>query len=379
MLENWSALDSLRASGQSPSQGMADLLEEVEAFRSLRMGEVVQGQVMRVDQDSILVNIGHKSEGLIPQREMRSLSEKDLQALQVGDEILASVVEPAGEEGQVILSLDQAREEQGWRTLEQHLEDGQPLKACITGFNRGGAIVDVGGVQGFVPLSQLAPIPRGDGDSQQALARRVSEQVSLKVLEVDRRRNRAVLSERTALQEQRREQKDQFLQELREGETRRGRVTGISSFGAFVDLGGADGLIHISEMAWEPVRSPEDVVHVGQEVEVYVLRVDRESQRIALSLRRLHPEPWDDIAQRYQVGQMVTGTVTNLVTFGAFARLEGGIEGLIHISELSDRLLHHPKEVVKEGDILTLRIVSLEPERRRIGLSVKQADLPLEG
>ena len=358
---------------------MADLLEEVEAFRSLRMGEVVQGQVMRVDQDSILVNIGHKSEGLIPQREMRSLSEKDLQALQVGDEILASVVEPAGEEGQVILSLDQAREEQGWRTLEQHLEDGQPLKACITGFNRGGAIVDVGGVQGFVPLSQLAPIPRGDGDSQQALARRVSEQVSLKVLEVDRRRNRAVLSERTALQEQRREQKDQFLQELREGETRRGRVTGISSFGAFVDLGGADGLIHISEMAWEPVRSPEDVVHVGQEVEVYVLRVDRESQRIALSLRRLHPEPWDDIAQRYQVGQMVTGTVTNLVTFGAFARLEGGIEGLIHISELSDRLLHHPKEVVKEGDILTLRIVSLEPERRRIGLSVKQADLPLEG
>jgi small subunit ribosomal protein S1 len=196
----------------------------------------------------------------------------------------------------------------------------------------------------------------------------------MRLLEVNRRRNRVILSERQAIQHKREEEKDRLLQELREGEVRQGRVSGISSFGVFVDLGGADGLIHISELSWEQVQSPEDVVKVGDELDVYILKVDMDSRKIALSLRRLQPEPWQTMIDLFQVGQLVQGTVTKLTTFGAFARIEGSIEGLIHISELADRMITHPKEVVTEGDDVRLRIIKIDPERRRLGLSLKQAD-----
>ena len=196
----------------------------------------------------------------------------------------------------------------------------------------------------------------------------------LKVLELNRQRRRAILSERLAHQAQREQRKQKLIEELHEGEVHKGKVTGISSFGAFVDLGGADGLIHISELSWEPVQAVDDVLKVGEEVEVYVLRVDPEARKIGLSLRRLQPEPWQTVAERYQEGQLVTGTVTKLANFGAFVRLEGSIEGLVHISELSQRVIQHPKEVVQEGDVLTLKILRIEPERRRLGLSLKQAE-----
>jgi small subunit ribosomal protein S1 len=225
-------------------------------------------------------------------------------------------------------------------------------------------------------LSQLAPISRNpdEGSQEDQLAHRIGETLELKLLELNRRRNRVILSERQAVQQMREEQKDKLLEELQEGETRKGKVSGIASFGAFVDLGGADGLIHVSEISWEPVQSPEEVIHVGDELDVYVLKVDRETRRIALSLRRLQPTPWDTITDRYHVGQQVTGTVTRLTNFGAFARIEDSVEGLIHISELSDRVIEHPKEVVKEGDTMTLTILRIEPERRRLGLSLKQSD-----
>ena len=216
----------------------------------------------------------------------------------------------------------------------------------------------------------------GEGNQEDALAQRVGQSVELRLLELNRRRNRVILSERLALQQKRDEEKDRLLLELREGEVRRGRVSGLSSFGAFVDLGGADGLIHISEFSWEPVQSPDEVVKLGDELDVYVLKVDQDARKIALSLRRLQPEPWQTIADRYQEGQLVQGTVTKLTTFGAFARIEGSVEGLIHISELTDRMVHHPKEVVDEGDVLTLKIIKIEPERRRLGLSLKQAEDP---
>ena len=361
----------------SPSQpDMAQLLQEADPIKDVRRGDVVEGEVMRVDQDGILVNIGHKSEGVIPPREMRSLSEEGISELQTGDEIFAYVVSPESDEGPAILSVDRAQGEKSWRVLQKHLDDGVAIEGIIRGFNKGGAVVDVEGIQGFVPLSQLAPIDRGSGELSQedVLAQRVGQLVQLRLLELDRRRRRVVLSERLALQRQREQEKDRLLQELTEGEVRKGRVNGISSFGVFVDLGGADGLVHISELSWGPVRSPEEVVKLGDELEVYVLKVDQDARKIALSLRRLQPEPWQTIADRYEVGQLVEGTVTKLTSFGAFARIEDSVEGLIHISELSDRMVGHPKEIVGEEDVLTLKIIRIEPERRRLGLSLKQVE-----
>ena len=238
-------------------------------------------------------------------------------------------------------------------------------------------------VQGFVPMSQLATVSRdrarsaaqgGPGEEQPTESPDIGRTIELKVLELNRGRNRAILSERQATQELREERKAKLIDELTEGEVRNGRVTGISTFGAFVDLGGADGLIHISELSWSNVNSPDDIVKVGQEVDVMVLRVDAEQKKIALSLKRLQPEPWETIEDRYQVGGIVDGVVTKLTDFGAFARVEDAVEGLIHISELTSRIISHPREVVREGDAVRLKVLRIEPERRRLGLSLKQAD-----
>ena len=359
---------------------MGQLLEESSWFKELRRGDVVTGEVMHVSQEGLLVNIGHKSEGFIPVREMKTLSEEEADGFKIGDEVYAYVLRPDSEEGPAILSMDRARGERGWKVLQDHLDAGSTMKGTIRGFNKGGAVVDVEGVQGFVPLSQLAPLGRGtDVDQEEALAKRVGETISLHLLELNRRRNRVVLSEKQALQQQRDQEKDRLLQELKEGEVRTGVVSGVSDFGAFVDLGGADGLVHISEMSWEQVQSPSDIVTVGSKIEVYVLKVDQETRKIALSLRRMVPEPWQTVTQNYETGQLVQGVVTSLTNFGAFARIEGTIEGLIHISELSDRMIRHPREVINEGDEVTLKIIKMEPERRRLGLSLKQVEDEWDG
>lgn len=358
----------------SPKGPFDDLLEEYTPNKTLRRGEIIDGKIMRKDASGLLVNTGHKSEGLVPAREMRSLDENYVSGLKVGDEIIAYVINPEGEEGAAILSIDRARGEQGWRILEKAMEANETVRGKIVGSNRGGAVVEAEGVQGFVPLSQLVGparelyVPGGEEPKEGF----IGMPIEFKVIELNRLRNRAIFSERAALQAWKAAQKLRLVQELQEGSTVKGRVTGISSFGAFVDLGGADGLIHISELSWEPVKSPEEVVKVGQEVQVYVLKVDRESLKIALSLRRLQPEPWDTVTQKYQVGQVVSGSITKLANFGAFARIDGGIEGLIHISELSDEPVRHPRDLVKEGDEVKLRILRIEPERRRLGLSLKQ-------
>jgi len=350
---------------------MEELLEGSTPLLELKRGDVVEGQVMRVDSDGILVSVGHKSEGVVPQREMRTVTSKTAARYQVGETIQVLVLDASYGEGGALLSIDKARGEASWGILEELVESGGTVEATITGYNRGGAVVDVDGLQAFIPLSQT--IVTTGADHEAGLAARVGETITAKVLEVNRRRNRAVLSERAAHREQREGVKDQLLDNLQEGETRHGRVTGVSSFGAFVDLGGADGLIHISEMSWSPVASVDEIVAVGQDVDVYVLRVDRETRRIALSLRRLQPTPWEQVGGQLQLEQLVTGTITKLADFGAFARVEDSIEGLIHISELTERHIRHPKEVVNVGDTMTLKIVSLDPERHRLGLSLKQA------
>lgn len=371
-------------------EDMGQLLDQMGEMKSARRGDIVEGVIMRADaSDGLFVNIGQKSEAHVPANEMRTVETDDVSSL-AGGSIIAMVVRPESGDNPAILSVDRAVGEQGWRSLEKAMESGEVIEGKIAGFNRGGSIVEVEGVQGFVPMSQLVSVPRErfrlyqeEGSSlsqeeqqsiQAAQSAEIGRSIQMKVLEVNRSRNRAIFSERQAVQESRDALKAKLIAELSEGEVRMGRVTGISSFGAFVDIGGADGLIHISELSWSMVNSPEEIVSVGQEVDVYVLRVDAENMKIALSLRRLQPEPWETIQDRHSIGDVVDATVTKLTNFGAFARVEDSIEGLIHISELSARMINHPREVVREGDDVRVKILRIEPERRRLGLSLKQAD-----
>ena len=363
-------------------QNMQELLDSVE-FKVLRRGEIVEGTVMRVDSDGLFVNIGHKEEGFVPPNEMRTLSAEESDRLVEGDTLITFVLRAESADGP-ILSVDRARGEEGWREIQKHMEADEPVEGQIIGFNRGGCILEVENVQGFVPMSQLMTISRDrfqvddsageEGGGELSNSDLIGNTLTVKVLEVNRSRNRAIFSERAAMQEQRDEQKAELIEKLEEGEIRKGKVTGLSNFGAFVDLGGADGLIHISEMSWSMVRSPEDIVSIGQEIDVYILKIDRESMKIALSLRRLEPEPWETIHERYNVGDIVDARITKLANFGAFARLEDSIEGLIHITELSAAVVTNPSEVVSEGEVRKVKILRIEADRKRLGLSMRQAE-----
>lgn len=359
-----------------------DSMEDMESllsgenleYRSLRRGDVVEGIVMEMGREGVLVDINSKSEGIVPLSEMHSLGADPLTKIKRGDELLLYILQPESNEGQVLLSLDRARGEQGWRTLQKRFEDGESFEGEVTGFNKGGLLVNVEGVNAFVPLSQVVGVrPDREEGGDAGLQATVGRNLRLKVIEINRRRNRVILSERAAMQEYRSVQKDRLLAELREGEVRRGRITSVRDFGVFVDLGGADGLAHLSELTWERGKSPGDVYRVGDEVDAYVMKVDPETKKIALSLRRAQPERWDQIVDAYRPGQVVAGRVTKLVTFGAFARIDGPVEGLIHVSELSDRRIQHPRDVVEEGDIVPLKIVRIERDKHRIGLSLRAA------
>jgi small subunit ribosomal protein S1 len=354
---------------------MEALLEEESlGYPSLRRGEIIEGVVVGKDREGLLVDIGAKSEGIIPPNEMQSLRPDPAQIPQIGDKVLVYVLQPETAEGQIIVSIDRARGEKGWRLLQRYYEEATSFEGEVTGYNKGGLLVDVEGVQAFVPLSQLVGgrVERSEEAGDRGLAAWVGKSLRLKVIEINRRRNRVILSERAAVQEWRAQQKDRLLAELREGDIRRGRITSIREFGIFVDLGGADGLVHLSELSWDRSKAPEDMFRVGDEVDVFILKIDQEAKKIALSLRRAQPEQWEGLIDKYAVGQVVTGQVTKLAPFGAFARIEGPLEGLIHISELVDRRVTHPRDVVREGDVLPLKIVRIERDRHRLGLSLKQ-------
>ena len=359
-------------------QSMAALLEqETTPYTELRRGDIVEGAVVGTDRDGILVDIGAKSEGVIPANEMHSLQPEGPSKLQMGEKVLVFVVQPESQDGQIILSLDRARGEQGWRVLQEYMDQNQAFEGYVTGSNKGGLLVNVEGVNAFIPLSQIAVgrPERGDPETtERALAEWIGRTLTLKVIELNRRRNRAIVSERAAMQEKRAAEKERLLQELNEGDIRNGSITSIRDFGIFVDVGGADGLVHLSELSWERTpKSPNDLFNVGDKVEVYVLKVDQESKKIALSLRRAQPEKWEEMVAGFREGQIVPGQVTKLAPFGAFVRLDGPIEGLIHISELVDRRINHPKEIVDEEAVLPVKIVRIEHDRHRLGLSLRQA------
>ncbi len=356
---------------------MEALLADAYSFPQLHAGDVVDGNIVRVSPYEILVDIHYKADALVDPRELERLDPDFVDGLAVGDPVVAYVLQPEDRDGNVVISLQRAQQEQDWRQADELLKSQEAFEGVVTGYNRGGVIVRVGRVRGFVPASQLSgkwqAQQDNQGDPEERWTKLVGQNMRLKVLELDRQRNRLILSERAAARDWRQGQKERLLSELKKGEVLTGIVTSLAPFGAFVDLGGADGLIHLSEIAWHRVEHPAEILHVGQEVEVYVLGVDEEKKRIALSLRRLTPEPWSVIGQTYAVGQIVLARITKLTDFGAFAKIDNSIEGLIHISELADYRINHPKEVVHEGDEVHVRVIRIDPERRRIGLSLRQA------
>ncbi len=362
------------AEGPNP---METLPADAFDFPKLHAGDVVEGRIVSVSPSEILVDIGYKCDALVDSRELERLDDEALTGLAVGDPVVTYVLQPEDRDGNVIISLQRAQQEQDWRQADALLKSQDVFEGVVTGFNRGGAIVRVGRVRGFVPASQLSgrwqAQQDADGDPEQRWAKLVGQKMQLKVVELDRQRNRLILSERAAMRDWRKGQKDRLLLELKKGDVLTGIVTSIADFGVFVDLGGADGLIHLSELAWHRVEHPSQVLRVGQEVKVRVLNIDDERKRIGLSLRRMTPEPWTQVSEHYAIGQVVTATITKLTNFGAFARVTDDIEGLIHISELADYRVNHPKEVVHEGDEVQVRIIRIDPQRRRLGLSLRQS------
>lgn len=341
-----------------------------------KAGDIRQGEVVEHLKNAILIDIGAKSEGIISGDELDALDDDTRDRLAVGNEVKVYVVDPEDDEGNIILSYAKAAEEEDWQMVDQLSRTGDAYEAKVIGYNKGGLLVQVGQLDGFMPISQLANSRNFNRDRSTSEQLRVfaGQPITAKVIEVDRSRNRLILSERAAVKEQRAEQRERLLTELERGDVRKGRVVNLTDFGAFVDIGGVEGLVHISELSWKRVNHTGDVVRLGQEVEVYVLDVDQERQRVALSLKRLETDPWTIVDQLYDVGQLVEATVTKLAQFGAFARIldDYELEGLIHISEMSEDRVNHPREVVRPGQTVTLRIIRVDPEQRQIGLSLKQ-------
>jgi small subunit ribosomal protein S1 len=360
------------------NQSMEVLLEN-DAFsvELPKSGEIREGTIASVNQSQVLVSIGAKSEGIISGRELEVIDDEVREAFEVGQEIPVFVVSPEDSNGNVVLSYKRAQEQMAWTTVEEQMEDNEIIESKIIGYNKGGLIVDVQGLRGFVPASQISALRRSQaiGDTpEQRWAKMINEPISVRVIEVDKSRRRLICSERAASSESRQSIKERVIEELEEGKVYTGRVTSLADFGAFVNIMGADGLVHLSELSWDRIQHPKDVLEVGQEVKVKVINIDREKKRIGLSLRALSDDPWRARIEKFSVGELVEGVITRLTKFGAFARLESDIEGLIHISEISETRIEHPKEVLKEGEVVALRIIRIDPEQHRIGLSLRKVD-----
>ncbi len=337
-------------------------------FPEINEGQVVHGTVVRVDKDEVLVDIGYKSEGVIPVSELsirRSVNPAD--EVTLGDEIDALVLTKEDAEGRLILSKKRARFELAWKAIEQAAESGDPVNGRVIEVVKGGLILDLG-VRGFLPAS-LVDIRR-----VQDLDEFMGQELRAKVIELNRSRNNVVLSRRAVLEEERKEQRQQILDKLQPGDVVEGQISNIVDFGAFVDLDGMDGLIHISELSWSHVNHPSEVLDIGQTVEVKVLDIDRDRQRISLGLKQTQSDPWQQVMESYHENDVVEGRVTKVVTFGAFVEILPGVEGLVHISELAQHHVENPREVVSQGQPVNVKIIEVDGERRRLSLSLKRVE-----
>ncbi len=355
---------------------MESLLAEQELSLDLpKPGEVKDGEIVSVSDNEVLVSIGAKSEGIIPGKELQQLGEEERARVVLGAKVKVLVVTPEDSQGNLILSLSRAFEEEDWDKANEVKEKNEMYEGTVVGYNKGGLIVKFARLRGFVPASQISPARRaqlGAGSPDQRWNKMVNDKILVRIMEVDRERRRLIMSEMAALQEAREIYKERLLDSIEEGNVIRGRVTSLAQFGAFVNINGADGLVHLTEVSWDRIKHPGDVLKIGQEVDVKVISVDRDSKRIGLSIRQTQDDPWPQRAGAFQEGQLVQGKIVRLTKFGAFAQLDNDVEGLIHISELSEKRIEHPKEVVQEGDVLTLRVINIDIPQRRIGLSLRK-------
>jgi small subunit ribosomal protein S1 len=360
------------------NQTMESLLQEQDLNVDLpQSGEIRPGIIASISPSQILVSIGAKSEGVVSGRELEQLTAEERDELKVGQEVHVYVINPEDANGNVVLSLKRAQEQIAWDNVERLVSSDEVVESKVMGFNKGGLIVGVEGLRGFVPSSQISAMRRSQstGDTpEQRWQKMIGQPITVRVIEVDRERRRLILSERAASTESRQSIKERVIEELEEGKVYTGRVTSLANFGAFININGADGLVHLSELSWDHIDHPREVLEVGQEIKVKVINVDREKKRIGLSVRALQEDPWRSRVEKYSVGQLVEGVITRLTKFGAFARLEGDIEGLIHISEIADHRIEHPKEVLKEGEVKSLRVIRIDPDQHRIGLSLRKVD-----
>lgn len=348
-----------------------DLLDQHD-YDSPQVGDIRQGIIVSINTQGVIVDLGLKRDGLVPVSDLNKLEPEEREALKVNDEVFVYVLN-TDKPDSLVISIHLARLNQDWIRAEELLASEEIIEAEVIGYNKGGAIVPFGRLRGFVPISHITDISPGMGDRrrQQRLAKLRGETLPLRVIEVNRRRRRLVLSQREAQKEWDSKRRAELIDKLEVGEVRTGTVSGLRDFGAFVNLGGADGLIHISELAWHRVEHPREVLKVGDEIDVYVMRVDEENQRISLSRKKILPNPWDSVAERYHENQLVEGTITRIVDYGAFAEIEPGVEGLLHVSQLSRGTVNNVAEIVQEGETHLLRIVNIDQKRQRIGLSLK--------
>ena len=352
---------------------MQALLEQ-GGYDMPQRGDIREGIVLSVSPQEVIIDLGLKREGIVPGNDLARLDKDMLAELREGTTWPVYILQPSDREGNLIVSLSRAMQEKDWLDAQKMMEAGEIFETEVTGYNAGGLEVPFGKLRGFVPASHISSLPRNatPEERKERLAAYVGRTIPLKVVEVDRRRRRLIMSERAARRRWQREHRKQLLEEIQVGDVRTGVVRSLSDFGAFIDLGGADGLVHISELAWFPVAHPSEVVKVGQEVQVKVLRVDKQRERIGLSIKRVEPDPWSRVQEDYHIGELVEAVVTRVVDFGAFVRLRTGVEGLLHVSEMADITPDHPQSLVAPGDLLLLRVLRIEPERRRVGLSLRQ-------
>jgi small subunit ribosomal protein S1 len=359
---------------------LGDYLAHSERYDPPKKNQLVSGRIAAVSDREILIDLGAKSEGIVSGKEIEALPKDFRSTLEVGQEVYAYVVTPEDRNGNVVLSLARAINERDWRSAEELFQKQEAMESHIAGFNKGGVIVKIGRLRGFVPASQLSlSHQRMMGDEslppEQRYQKLVGQKTYVKVIEIDRERNRLILSERAASKEARAAQKDKLLSEIDTGSIVEGEVSSVKDFGVFVDLGGADGMIHLSELSYQRVKHPGEVVREGDRIKVKVISIDRDSGRIGLSLKALQSDPWSDLDKRYRPGQLVEAEIIKIhPKHGAFARLKDdeAIEGLIPLSELSDKMVANPREVLKEGQVVTLRVMRVEPEQKRIALSLKR-------
>ncbi len=355
------------------SLDFAALLEASFAEEDFQRGDIVTGKVLSVDNQGLIVGVGTQRDGFVSRRDIERLGMQP-EDYAIDQDVAVSIVQLEDDEGNMLLSVSQARQSEDWDQAQKLLDDDETWTGRVIDSNRGGIILLFGNLRGFVPASHVLDVPRGlDEDERRDYLRQlVGKELEVKPIEVNARRRRLVFSQRDVNRESREARKQNLLDELKEGDVRKGVVSGLRDFGAFVDLGGADGLIHISELAWHRVSHPSEVINPGDEVDVYVLRLDNEGKRIGLSLKRLQPNPWEQVESLYHVGQLVEGYVSRTAQFGAFISLDPGIEALLHVSQIADPPPEDADRVVHQGQLLLMRVISIEPDKQRLGLSLKE-------